>query len=78
VHDYIIALSDHPHEMRSLSQIRLLHPAKVLNEGFLPVRDARIVLNVHVPNVLLDRYGRLALVEHEIIERQDIFLFRSR
>ena len=72
VHDHIRAFSDHPHDMRPLPRIRVFHPAKVLNERFLPVRDTRILLHVHVPDVLLDRGGRLALVEHEIIERGSV------
>ena len=63
MHDHVMPLSDHPHDMRPLPRIRVLHPAKVLNEHVLPVRDARIVLYVHVPDVLHDRGNRLALVD---------------
>ena len=73
VHDHVIALSDHPHDMRPLSRIRLRHADKVLNERLLPICHARIMLNVQLPDLPRDCFGGLTLVEHQIIELQHGF-----
>jgi hypothetical protein len=39
-------------------------PAK----GFLAVSDMRVVLDVFVADVALDRFTRTALIEHQIVE----------
>jgi len=73
VHNHVIALSDHTHEMCTLPGIDFFHPFKMLNDRLRSICYALIVLNVHISGVLLERFGGLTLVEHEIIKRQDIF-----
>jgi hypothetical protein len=45
----------------------------MLNDRLHSIWQAWIVLNVHIPGVLLELFGGLTLVEQEIIKIQDIF-----
>ncbi len=58
-----------PLELDALAGVLARHPLEVLDEGVLPVADVRVVLDVPVPDVALDRFSRTALVEHQVVER---------
>jgi hypothetical protein len=65
----VIALGNRPFEIDALSRIFVRHLFEVLDERLFAVRDERIVLDVHVPGISLDGFGRFALIEQEIVER---------
>jgi hypothetical protein len=52
-----------------LPRILCTHPLEIRNERFFAIRNMRVVLDVLVTRVLLDRHTRLTLIEHQIIER---------
>jgi len=38
----------------------------------------RVVLDVGVAHILFDRFARLALIEHHVVERNDVLLVRLK
>lgn len=69
VQHHVVALSDHPHEPYLLAGVLARHPLKVRDEPVRAVGHVRTVLGVHSPDVPLHGLPRLALVEHQVIER---------
>jgi hypothetical protein len=67
--DNVVILGNRPLEVDAFSRVFLGHPRKVLDERLFAVGDVWIMLNVHIADVPLDRFGRLTSVEHQIIER---------
>lgn len=68
VQNDVIPLGDDAPEVGALAGIFPRHLREVLDEGLLPVGHRRVVLNIDIPNMLLDGLGRLALIEHQVIE----------
>src|SRR5688500_19939178 len=66
--DDILALRDHSREVDALARIFPRHARKVVDESLLAVGHAGIVLNIDVPDVSLDRFGGLALIELQVVE----------
>lgn len=74
VQDHMVALGDNPAELDVLPRILTCHTLKVGDEGFLAVSYRRIVLDVDIPNELLNSLRGSALVEHQVIEGGDRLL----
>jgi hypothetical protein len=66
--DDVLALGDSALEVDALTGILLRHPRKIGDESFLAISYGRVVLNVYIPDVPFNSFGRLTLVEHESIE----------
>ena len=54
--------------MHSFAGILALHSEEVVDERLLAITDGRIVLRIGISGELLDRFGRLTLIEHEVVE----------
>lgn len=67
--DHVVAFGNHPLEVDTLAWIVLGH----LREGgfhrLLAISHRRVMLDIDRSCVALHRFGRLALIEHQIIER---------
>jgi hypothetical protein len=74
VEDDVVAVRERPHDLDVLARVLGGHPLEVLDERLLPVADVRIVLSILGPGVSLDGLRRTALVEHQVIERDDVAL----
>src|SRR6267142_3751819 len=66
--NHVVAFGENSFEVHMLARVLLRHPLEVRNEGFLAIRDVRIVLPVYSARVSLDRLSRLASVEHEVVK----------
>src|SRR5215218_3195876 len=64
-----VALGDRALELDALPRVLRSHPVEVVDERLLAVADVRIVLDIPVAGVALDRLCRPAFVEHEVVER---------
>jgi hypothetical protein len=51
-----------------LAGVLACHPFKVFDAGFLTVADRRIVLGVRRADISPNGFGRLRLIEHQVIE----------
>lgn len=80
VQDHETAFGHRPLEEDLLAWELLCHSLEVLDEGFLAVSDVRVVLGVRIPGVAFHRLSRLALIEHEVVERDRVLavLLRRR
>jgi len=74
VENHVVAIANHPSELDSLAWVLGGHSVEVLDEGLLAICNHRIVLDVGVPYVFLNGLGRLALVEHEVVEGLRVLL----
>jgi len=72
VKHYKIAIRDDAFELRTFPRILGSHSRELLDEGLLAIGRARIVLNIHVTDILLCGFGRFALIEHQVVEGYDI------
>src|SRR5712691_9599206 len=70
-HD-VILFSENSLEVNSLSGVFRCHPVEVGDERLLTVRDSGVVLNVLLTCESFDCFSRLALVEHQVIERNHV------
>jgi hypothetical protein len=77
VQDYIVSFCYHPLEVNTLART-LLPSFQNTQRKRLAVGHCRIVLNVNLSNMPLDGFCRVILVEHQVVEGQHVFLFRSR
>jgi hypothetical protein len=68
VQDNVISFGDHSFKRHTLSGELSSHSGEVLNECFLAVCHARVVLDVHITGVSLESLSRLALIKHQIVE----------
>jgi hypothetical protein len=66
VQNHIVCFSDNTLELDMLAGVFTRHALEVFDEGLLPVSNRRVVLDVHIANMALDRLGWLALIEHQI------------
>lgn len=66
-HD-VVVLGNDALEVNTFSGVLLCHPGEVLDERLFAICYRRIVLKVHITCVPFDGFGRLALVEHQIVE----------
>src|SRR5262249_45729916 len=64
-----LALGDRALELDALARVLTRHALEVIDEGLLTVRDAGIVLGIRRARKADYRFGRIALVEHQIVER---------
>src|SRR5438067_5445742 len=74
VKNHVVSFSYDPLEVHPFARILPRHPLKVLNEGLLAIRHMGIVLDVSGACVMRNCVGRPALIEHEIVERNDVAL----
>ncbi|MDB5860758.1 MAG: hypothetical protein JWQ76_4447 [Ramlibacter sp.] len=74
VEDHVRAFGNHALEVDPLAWERARHPLEVVDEGFLAVADARVVLDIRCAGMSLDRLPGPAVVEHQLIEREDVLL----
>jgi hypothetical protein len=72
--NYIVAFSDSPFEFHTLAGVIARGFLEIGDEAFLPVSYTRIVLDVAISRVSIDRFAGAALVEHEIIECHHVLL----
>ncbi len=70
----VVSFSNNTSIPHMLTGVILRHFSEVVNECRLSVSDEGIVLDVHLSHVLLNRFGGLALVEHQIIEGLHVLL----
>jgi len=70
----ILTLGDHPLDLDPLAGPLARHPLEITDKTVLARRDVRIVLNIVVADIQLDRLFRLALVEHHQVEGDHIRL----
>ncbi len=66
-----VAFRDRALEVNALAGILPRHPLEVRDEGGLAVGDVRVVLDIVVARIAADGLRRLALVEHQVVERDD-------
>ena len=69
-HDEVI-VREHSPELNAFARILPRHPFEVLDERILAVGHRRVVLRVAGADVPPNRFGRLALVEHQVVEGDD-------
>jgi hypothetical protein len=67
-----LALGQDPFELDMLPWVFPGHAREVVYEPCFTVRYHGVVLNVDLAGILLNRCGRLALVEHEFVKRNDV------
>ena len=70
--DNKVSFSDGSLEVHALSWVLQRHAFEVLDEGLLSVGNVWVVLGVRITCVALNCFGRVALVEHEFVERHRI------
>ena len=68
VQNNIVTLGERPFEMNALTRVLLRHSLEVGDEGFLPIADMWIVLDVHIADVPIDGLTGFAIVKHQGIE----------
>jgi hypothetical protein len=66
--DHIVSFCYHPLEVNTLTWVLFCHSLKIFNESLLAVSHRRVVLNVNLSKISLDRFGRVVLIEHQVIE----------
>jgi hypothetical protein len=71
VEDDVAIVGQHSPELDPLPPILARHPLEVLDECILAVAHHRIVLSVGRAHVPPARFGRLTLVEQQVVERGD-------
>ena len=69
--DDVVIFGQHSPELNALARVLASHAFELLDERILPVGDHRIVLGVGRANMATYRFGRLALIEHQIVEHGD-------
>lgn len=69
--DDVIALGDDALEADALGRVLPRHPREIFDESFLAIAHFRVVLDVNVARVFFDSFGRLTLIEHQIVESHD-------
>src|SRR5688572_14462342 len=69
VEGHEVAVGQRSLELHPLAGILERHPLEVRDERLLSVLDVRVVLDVVVADVALDRLCRAGPVEHEVVER---------
>ena len=69
-HNEVIVGQDSP-EFDAFAGVLPSHTFEVFDERDLSVGDDRVVLRVAGANVPPNRFGRLALVEHQVVEGYD-------
>src|SRR6202048_1360051 len=72
--DHIVTFGDYPFEFHTLAGIIAGRLLEIGDVSFLPVSYTRIVLDVTVSRVPLDRFARATFVEHEVVERHHVLL----
>jgi hypothetical protein len=70
--DDVFILRDRALERDSLARILPRHPLEVRDEGRRAIADPRVVLGVGGADIPLDRFARLRLVEHQVVERHRV------
>lgn len=68
------AVGEHALDLDTLTRELGCHPLEVLDEGLLAVAHARVVLALLRPGVAFDRLRRSVLVEHQVVEVDDVLL----
>jgi len=67
-----IVLRDRTLERDFLVGKFICHSFEIVDECLLAIRDLRIVLDVSVASILLNRFARFSLVEHHVVKIQGI------
>jgi hypothetical protein len=62
------------HAFDSLARKLPRHPLEIGNEGILAVSHVGIVLDAGIPGVLVDGFSRTILIEHQVIQGNDVLL----
>jgi rfaE bifunctional protein nucleotidyltransferase chain/domain len=71
VEDDVVAVGEDALEFDALARVRPRHADEVVDEALLSIRHDGVVLDIHVADILLHRFGRPALIEHQIVKRED-------
>lgn len=71
VQDDQISLGNHAPKFNFLARICQRHSLEIVDEGLLAVSHGGVVLNIDVAGIFLNRLARFALVEHQVIKRDD-------
>jgi hypothetical protein len=69
-HDEVI-VRQHSPKFNALARVFAGHAFEVFDERILSVGDDRVVLRVAGADIPPNRFGRLALVEHQVVEGDD-------
>jgi hypothetical protein len=72
--DHVIAFGDHPFEFHSLAGVIASGFLEICDEPFFAISDTRIVLDVLLSRILLDRLPRATLIEHQVVESHHVLL----
>ena len=66
-----VTVGQYSPEFDAFTRVLAGHTFEVFDERILSVGDDRVVLRVAGADVPSNRFGRLALVEHQIVEADD-------
>lgn len=72
--DDVVTFGDDALEVHLLARVFLRHPLKVCDERLLAIGHVCIVLDVDIADKFAHRLGRLALVEHKVLEASSVLL----
>jgi hypothetical protein len=72
--DHVIAFGDHPFEFHSLAGVIASGFLEICDEPFFAISDTRIVLDVLLSRIPLDRLPRATLIEHKVVESHHVLL----
>ena len=64
----VISFGNNAAKFDVLDRIFAVHPLEIFNKGFFTVRHHRIVLDVNITRIFLDRLTRPLLIEHQIVK----------